>query len=63
MILFLSGSLSLVEHSIALYFLERLNRIKPIIFLAAGMACALYFINPDGVTNPNANALHAMVSS
>jgi hypothetical protein len=71
LIIGLSGSLSLVECSIALYFLEKLGRIKPMIFSAAGMACALvinavlsqYFINADGAANPNANALRAMVRS
>lgn len=71
LIIGLLGSLSLVECSIALYFLERLGRIKPMIFSATGMACALvinavlsqYSINADGVTRPNANALRAMVSS
>jgi hypothetical protein len=71
LIIGLSGSLSLVECSIALYFLEKLGRIKPMIFSAASMACALvinavlsqYFINADGAANPNANALRAMVRS
>lgn len=70
LIIGLSGSLSLVECSIALYFLEKLGRIKPMIFSAAGMACALvinavmsqYFINAHGAAKPNANALQAMVS-
>ncbi|KAK9235037.1 general substrate transporter [Lipomyces kononenkoae] len=70
LIIGLSGSLSLVECSIALYFLERLGRIKLMIFSASGMACALlinavlsqYFIHTDSVTNPNENALRAMVA-
>ncbi|KFZ04155.1 hypothetical protein V502_10367 [Pseudogymnoascus sp. VKM F-4520 (FW-2644)] len=66
----LSGALSIVECTMALYFLERLGRIKLMVFSAAGMGLALvvnavlsqYFVNTDGAQNPNSTALRAMVA-
>ncbi|KAK9319695.1 general substrate transporter [Lipomyces orientalis] len=70
LIIGLSGALSLVECSMALYFLERLGRIKLMVFSATGMGCALvvnavlsqYYVIADGAQNPNSNALRAMVA-
>lgn len=60
----------MVECSLALYFLERLGRIKLMIFSATGMGCALvvnavlsqYYVSSNGSRNPNSNALRAMVA-
>lgn len=70
LIIGLSGALSVVECSMALYFLERLGRIKLMIFSAVGMGCALvvnavlsqYYVLADGTQNANSNALRAMVA-
>lgn len=66
----LSGALSIVECTIALYFLERLGRVKLMVFSSTGMGCALvvnavlsqYYVNADGTQNANTNALRAMVA-
>ena len=70
LIIGLSGALSVVECSLALYFLERLGRIKLMIFSSFGMGCALvvnavlsqYFVLADGSKATNGNALRAMVA-
>lgn len=70
MIIGISGSLSIVYCALGLYFLERIGRIKPMIFSAVGCGLALlvnsvlsqYYVAADGVESPNANALRAMVA-
>ena len=70
LIIGLSGSLSVVECTIALYFLERLGRIKPMVFSAVGMALALvvnavlsqYYVVGNGGKSTDENALRAMVA-
>lgn len=65
----ISGSLSIVYCVIGLYLLDRIGRIKPLIFSAGGMAAALlvnsvlskYYVLNDN-PNPNADALRAMVA-
>ncbi|PQE19200.1 hexose carrier protein [Rutstroemia sp. NJR-2017a BBW] len=69
MIIGISGSLSIVYCAFGLYFLERLGRIKPMIFSATGCGLALlvnavlsqYYVVGDEKSS-NANALRAMVA-
>lgn len=69
MIIGISGSLSIVYCALGLYFLERVGRIKPMIFSALGCAFTLlvnavlsqyYVTGADVGTNPT--ALRAMVA-
>jgi hypothetical protein len=70
MIIGISGSLSIVYCALGLYFLERIGRVKPMIFSAVGCGLALlvnavlsqYYLTDSGIENPNANALRAMVA-
>lgn len=65
----ISGSLSIVYCVIGLWVLDRIGRIKPLIFSAGGMAAALlvnsvlskYYVLSNN-PNPNADALRAMVA-
>ncbi|KAB8290821.1 hypothetical protein EYC80_008458 [Monilinia laxa] len=69
MIIGISGSLSIVYCAFGLYFLERLGRVKPMIFSATGCGLALlvnavlsqYYV-ADGQQSSNSNALRAMVA-
>ncbi|ATZ56818.1 hypothetical protein BCIN_14g00500 [Botrytis cinerea B05.10] len=69
MIIGISGSLSIVYCALGLYFLERLGRVKPMVFSATGCALALlvnavlsqYYV-VGGQESTNANALRAMVA-
>ena len=69
MIIGISGSLSIIYCAIGLWLLDRIGRIKPLIASASGMALALlvnsilskYYVLADN-TNPNNNALRAMVA-
>lgn len=70
MIIGISGSLSIVYCVFGLYFLERIGRIKPMIFSAIGCALCLlvnavlsqFYVNNNGVENTNHTALRAMVA-
>lgn len=70
MIIGISGSLSIVYCALGLYFLERIGRIKPMIFSAMGCALTLlvnavlsqYYVTGSLSKNPNPNALRAMVA-
>lgn len=70
MIIGISGSLSIVYCAFGLYFLERLGRIKPMVFSAVGCALTLlvnavlsqYYVTGADSKNPNPNALRAMVA-
>jgi hypothetical protein len=70
MIIGISGSLSIIYCALGLYFLERVGRIKPMIFSALGCACTLlvnavlsqYYVTGSLSKNPNPNALRAMVA-
>jgi hypothetical protein len=65
----ISGSLSIVYCVAGLWLLDRIGRIKPLIFSASGMAAALlvnsvlskYYVLSNN-PNPNADALRAMVA-
>ncbi|KAF7883717.1 uncharacterized protein EAF02_005637 [Botrytis sinoallii] len=69
MIIGISGSLSIVYCALGLYFLERLERVKPMVFSATGCALALlvntvlsqYYV-VGGQQSTNTNALRAMVA-
>ncbi|KAF7946842.1 uncharacterized protein EAE97_004091 [Botrytis byssoidea] len=69
MIIGISGSLSIVHCALGLYFLERLGRVKPMVFSATGWALALlvnavlsqYYV-VGGQQSTNTNALRAMVA-
>ncbi|TGO47814.1 hypothetical protein BOTNAR_0505g00070 [Botryotinia narcissicola] len=69
MIIGISGSLSIVYCALGLYFLERLGRVKPLVFSATGCALALlvnavlsqYYV-VGGQQSTNTNALRAMVA-
>lgn len=70
MIIGISGSLSIVYCALGLYFLERVGRIKPMIFSALGCAFTLlvnavlsqYYVTGSLSKDPNPNALRAMVA-
>lgn len=70
MIIGISGSLSIVYCALGLYFLERVGRIKPMIFSALGCAFTLlvnavlsqYYITGPNSENPDPSALRAMVA-
>jgi MFS family permease len=71
MIIGISGSLSIVYCALGLYFLERVGRIKPMIFSAIGCALTLlvnavlsqfYVASATQALSTNANALRAMVA-
>jgi Sugar (and other) transporter len=70
MIIGISGSLSIVYCAFGLYFLERIGRVKPMIFSAVGCGLTLminavlsqYYVADSGIENPNSNALRAMVA-
>ena len=70
MIIGISGSLSIVYCALGLYFLERVGRVKPLVFSALGMAFTLlvnavlsqYYITGPKSANPDPNALRAMVA-
>ncbi|KFZ09049.1 hypothetical protein V502_08982 [Pseudogymnoascus sp. VKM F-4520 (FW-2644)] len=70
MIIGISGSLSIVYCAFGLYFLERVGRIKPMIFSAIGCAFTLlvnailsqYYVTGANSETPNSNALRAMVA-
>ena len=70
MIIGISGSLSIVYCALGLYFLERVGRIKPMIFSALGCAFTLlvnavlsqYYVTGSLSNNPPPNALRAMVA-
>lgn len=69
MIIGISGSLSIVYCALGLYFLERLGRVKPMIFSATGCGLALlvnavlsqYYVATSEPTT-DTNALRAMVA-
>ncbi|KAK5680159.1 hypothetical protein LTS10_007086 [Elasticomyces elasticus] len=67
----ISGALSIVYRVIGLWLLDRVGRIKPMIVATAGCALALlvnsvlsqyYVAGNEETTNPNGNALRAMVA-
>ncbi|KAK5714929.1 hypothetical protein LTR15_010345 [Elasticomyces elasticus] len=67
----ISGALSIVYCVIGLWLLDRVGRIKPMIVATAGCALALlvnsvlsqyYVAGNEETTNPNGNALRAMVA-
>lgn len=70
MIIGISGSLSIIYCALGLYFLERVGRIKPMIFSSLGCALTLlvnavlsqYYITGAQSVNPNPAALRAMVA-
>ncbi|RDW59420.1 hypothetical protein BP6252_12507 [Coleophoma cylindrospora] len=70
MIIGISGSLSIVYCALGLYFLERVGRIKPMIFSSVGCALTLlvnavlsqYYVTGSVAANSNPNALRAMVA-
>ena len=70
MIIGISGSLSIVYCAFGLYFLERVGRIKPMVFSALGCALTLlvnavlsqYYVTGSLSKDPNPNALRAMVA-
>jgi hypothetical protein len=70
MIIGISGSLSIIYCALGLYFLERVGRVKPMVFSAIGMACTLlvnavlsqYYITGSLSENPDPAALRAMVA-
>lgn len=70
MIIGISGSLSIVYCALGLYFLERVGRIKPMVFSAIGCALTLlvnavlsqYYVGGVSSANPNESALRAMVA-
>jgi putative flippase GtrA len=70
MIIGISGSLSIVYCAFGLYFLERVGRIRPMIFSAVGCGLALlvnavlsqYYVLKDGDQSTNQNALRAMIA-
>lgn len=70
MIIGISGSLSIIYCALGLYFLERVGRIKPMIFSALGCAFTLlvnavlsqYYITGSLSKDPPPNALRAMVA-
>jgi hypothetical protein len=69
MIIGISGSLSIVYCALGLYFLEKVGRVKPMIFSATGCGLALlvnsvlskYYV-ADGQESTDKNALRAMVA-
>lgn len=70
MIVGISGALSIVYCTTGLYLLDKVGRVKPLIFSATGMACALvvnavlsqYYVASSGEETSNGNALRAMVA-
>jgi hypothetical protein len=70
MIVGIAGALSIIYCAAGLYLLDRVGRIKPLIFSAVGCGLALminavlsqyYVVGSDGLTS-NGNALRAMVA-
>lgn len=70
MIVGISGALSICHCTAGLYLLDRVGRVKPLIFSAIGMAFALvvnavlsqYYIADSGEQTSNGSALRAMVA-
>ncbi|KAJ5368665.1 general substrate transporter [Penicillium cataractarum] len=70
MIVGISGALSICYCTAGLYLLDRVGRVKPLIFSATGMACALvvnavlsqYYVMKSGGQTSDGNALRAMVA-
>jgi hypothetical protein len=70
MIVGISGALSICYCALGLYLLDRVGRVKPLIFSAVGCGLSLlvnailsqYFVVATGGSTDNANALRAMVA-
>jgi hypothetical protein len=70
MIVGISGALSICYCTAALYLLDKVGRVKPLIFSAVGMALALlvnailsqYYVVKSGEQTSDGNALRAMVA-
>jgi hypothetical protein len=70
MIVGISGALSICYCTAGLYLLDKVGRIKPLIFSAVGMALALvvnavlsqYYVVKSGAQTSDGNALRAMVA-
>ncbi|KAH8697109.1 general substrate transporter [Talaromyces proteolyticus] len=70
MIVGISGALSIVYCTAGLYLLDKVGRVKPLIFSATGMALALvvnavlsqYYVVKSGAQTSDGNALRAMVA-
>lgn len=64
MIIGISGSFSIIYATVGLAFVDRIGRVKPLIFSAAGMGCALV-VNAamsQHFNSANTNQLRAMVA-
>jgi hypothetical protein len=70
MIVGISGALSICYYTVGLYVLDKVGRVKPLIFSAVGMALALvvnavlsqYYVVKSGEQTSDGNALRAMVA-
>ncbi|GJC83604.1 high-affinity glucose transporter [Colletotrichum liriopes] len=64
MIIGISGALSIVYCTIGLWLLDRIGRVKPLIFSAAGMGAALLVnaVQAQYLNENNANQLRSMVA-